>query len=401
MRKRITAIVLTMALVTSMSVLSFAAIQPHLSININPTDATYTLTATAEGAGDAPTYQWYECGANGENPVAIEGATSNVYQPAVATETKYFYCQISNGAESANTEVASISDTSASKKPDETQAATATQGNVVSTFSVSGIEAPVTGEIPDQTGEIVTENDSPGFYILSVRWDTELPTFVPETAYTATVLVNLSDGFHAADEVDCYIDNNPATIIGDPSTGSFAFYYTFPPTAVEKEEVDGNPFQILFHNVKEKVLQLPAPLGIPAWIWALAALILLIALLSAITAHSRARKYERSGRDYLDDVFEETMRERRHLEEYDGEEEYDDEEYEEEDYKEEATGEEAEAEEDAETEEPEDASDDSAEEPSPAEEEASAPEEEADVSGEADAEGPSEPEEPIESIYGK
>lgn len=329
MKKRITAIILTVAFVISMTSLSFAAIQPHLSININPTDSTYTLTATAEGAGDAPVYQWYECGANGENPVAIEGATSNVYQPAVAMDTKYFFCTIANGEESANTEVASISDTSASKKPDETQAATATEGNVVSTFSVAGIEAPVTGEIPDQTGEIVTENDSPGFYILSIRWDTELPTFVPETAYTATVLVNLSDGFKAADTVDCYIDNNPATVVGDPASGSFAFYYTFPPTAVEKEEVDGNPFAILLNKAKEKVLELPAPLGIPAWIWILAALILLIALLSAITAHSRARKYERTGRDYLDEIYEETMEERKQAAEG-AEYEEDSEEYEEE-----------------------------------------------------------------------
>ncbi|MBQ1302931.1 MAG: hypothetical protein IIY29_06275 [Firmicutes bacterium] len=163
MKKRITAIILAAVFVISMSCLSFAAIQPHLSINIDPTDATYTLTATAEGAGDAPTYQWFECGSGGENPREVEGATSNVYEPVVAQETKYFYCQISNGSESATTEIATISDTSASKKPDETQAATATEGNVVSTFSVSGIEAPVTGEIPDQTCEIVTENDTPGF----------------------------------------------------------------------------------------------------------------------------------------------------------------------------------------------------------------------------------------------
>lgn len=386
MKKRITAIILTMVFVVSMTCLSFATITPHLSINIDPTDASYTLTATAEGAGEAPAYQWYACGPNGEDPVAVEGATSNVYEPVVAMETKYFYCEISNGTESARTEVASISDTSASKKKEETTVSTSTEGNVVSTFSVAGIEAPVAGEIPDQTGEIVTENDSPGYYILSVRWDTELPTFIPETAYTATVLVNLSDGYRAADTVACYINNNPATVIGDPASGSFAFYYTFPSTAVEKKETSSNPVVALGNALKEKITKLPAPLGIPAWIWGLAVLILLIALLSAITAHSRARKYERSGRDYLDELYEETMRRRQSAqEEY--EDEYDDE-YEEDDYEDEEYEEE----------------DDEPAEEAPAEEtpaegskEASAESDE----GSDDEDGDNDPSEPIESIYGK
>ena len=391
MKKRITAIILTMIFVVSMTCLSFATITPHLSINIDPTDASYTLTATAEGAGEAPAYQWYACGPNGEDPVAVEGATSNVYEPIVAMETKYFYCEISNGTESARTEVASISDTSASKKKEENTVATATEGNVVSTFSVAGIEPPVAGEIPDQTGEIVTENDSPGYYILSVRWDTELPTFIPETAYTATVLVNLSDGYQAADTIACYINNNPATVIGDPATGSFAFYYTFPSTAVEKKETSSNPLVALWNTVKEKITKLPAPLGIPAWIWGLAVLILLIALISAVTAHSRARKYERSGQDYLDELYEETMRRRQAARE-EFEEEYDDE-YEEDDF---------------EDEEYEDEEEEPAEEAPAEEAPAEAAEEAPEADGEEAPEGSSEedPEdgsgdEPIESIYGK
>ena len=341
MKKRITAVILTMAFVVSTTCLSFAVITPHLSINIDPTDASYTLTATAEGTGENPLYQWYECGPNGENPVAVEGAVSNVYEPVVAMETKYFFCTISNaaGTESANTEVASISDTSASKKQEENTVATSTEGNVVSTFSVGGIEPPITGEIPDQTAEVMTENDTPGYYVLSVRWDTELPTFVPETAYTATVLVNLSDGYQAADTVACYINNNPATIVGDPSTGSFAFYYTFPPTAVEEEESEDNLFVALFKAGKDLVLKLPAPLGIPGWIWGLGALILLIALISALTAHSRARKYERSGRDYVDELYEETMRERQRARQADDEDEEEDEDEDEEEAEDDAEAE--------------------------------------------------------------
>ncbi len=294
MLKKCSSLLITMIIIFSMSMTAFADITITTDVKTDSNDNSYTFMVNASDSDNGTlSYQWYECDANGNNPTALSGATGNVYEPKQATETKYYYCEVTSVSEAGTVK-------SNSKVLEAAYTAEAAKTKEIYTISVEGIAAPVTGETPSSKAT----SASGGVKITSVSWDPKNSTFQPETIYTATVTVKLDENCEAGSGLKCLIDGNEAAISGDTSSGEFSFYYTFPATeaaAVEDEEaVDGENA-----TVTDMMKDLPAPLGIPGWVWVLIIIVLIIALIAAAIAHSKAKKRERSRHNYMDEIYKE------------------------------------------------------------------------------------------------
>ncbi|MBE6021144.1 MAG: hypothetical protein E7228_05330 [Clostridiales bacterium] len=298
MLKRFTGIILALILVFSLTFTCFAEITAKLDIKVSVSDLSYTLMVTASDTeGGELTYQWYEAAdADGKNGKLIDGATGNVYQPIRSPETKYYYCAVTStteaGSETVNTEVAEVIDKSAGLEDEEEQ-------KEIHTFSIKDIEDPVTGESPDMHAS--TGYGDPGYVITSVQWQPGDSEFSPETAYTVTVSVQLNENCIVGENFKCLINDKEAKVTGDPSSGSFGITYTFPATEpIAEEEPEEEGF----------ASSLPAPLGIPGWIWAAIIIILIAALIIAIVANARAKKRNAGRHNYVDEIYQEKMRQK-------------------------------------------------------------------------------------------
>lgn len=284
-------ILLPMILVLSFAFPCFAEITADVQVKIDTEDYTYTLYANASDTENgALTYQWYKCNASGNNAVLIDGADGNVYQPARSEKTAYYFCEITSTTEadtnSVRTKVVQIEDVASNNPEEETE---------IMTFSVKGIDAPVTGNAPDADVEISKTGDNAGYTVTSVNWEPKNSKFQPETVYTITVNVKLSEGFKAGSGFKCLINGNSAVVTGDASKGEFGFYYTFPATAAAEEEP----------QEEEEAPALPAPLGIPGWIWAAIIIVLVAALIIAFIARAKAKKRDEGRHNYVSEIYEE------------------------------------------------------------------------------------------------
>ncbi len=293
MLKKYSSLLITMIIIFSMSMTAFADITITTDIKTDSSDNSYTFMVNASDTDNGTlTYQWYECDASGGNPALLSGATGNVYQPTVDKETKYYYCEVTSVSESGTVK-------SNSKVLEAAYSGESAKTKEIYTISVEGITAPATGETPASKAT----STSAGVKITSISWDPKNSAFQPETIYTATVNVTLDENCEAGSGLKCLIDGNEAVISGDPSSGSFSFYYTFPATdaaAAEDEDADGEN-----GTVTDMMKDLPSPLGIPGWIWVLIIIVLIIALIAAAVAHSKAKKRERSRHNYMDEIYQE------------------------------------------------------------------------------------------------
>ncbi|MDO4482013.1 MAG: hypothetical protein Q4C14_04715 [Bacillota bacterium] len=297
MWKRYTGIIISVIMIFSMTVTSFAELSAKLDVKISVGDYSYTLMATVSDAGDSQlTYQWYECEAGGANPVIIPGAEGNVYQPEKSADTKYYYCQVTaaSGEESnvVNTDIAEVKDKSAGLKEEEPK-------KEIMTFSVKDIDAPVTGEKPDLNAS--TGLGDPGFIISNIEWSPSHSEFKPETEYSVTVTVKISEGCAAGEGFKCFINDNAALASGNPDSGELSFKYTFP--ATEAAEDTAEPEEET--GIADA---LPAPLGIPGWIWVVIIAVLVIALIAAVIANVKAKKRKAGRKNYVNEIYEEKMR---------------------------------------------------------------------------------------------
>ncbi|MBQ4339466.1 MAG: hypothetical protein IJC41_00505, partial [Firmicutes bacterium] len=141
----------------------------------------------------------------------------------------------------------------------------------------------------------------PGYVITAVQWQPGDSEFQPETAYTVTVSVQLNENCVVGENFKCLINDKEAKVTGDPSSGSFGITYTFPATEpIAEEEPEEEGF----------ASSLPAPLGIPGWIWAAIIIILIAALIIAIVANARAKKRNAGRHNYVDEIYQEKMRQK-------------------------------------------------------------------------------------------
>lgn len=298
MLKRFTGIILALILVFSLTFTCFAEVTAKLDIKVSVKDLSYTLMVTASDTeGGEISYQWYEAAdADGKNGTPINGATGNVYQPERSADTKYYYCAVTSttdeGAETVNTEVAEVIDKSAGLEEEE-------EKKEIHTFSIKDINDPVTGESPDMHAS--TGYGDPGYVITAVQWQPGDSEFQPETAYTVTVSVQLNENCVVGENFKCLVNDETASVTGDPSSGTFGITYTFPatePVVEEEPEEDG------------LASSLPAPLGIPGWIWAAIIIILIVALVIAIVANVNAKKRNAQRHNYVDEIYQEKMRQK-------------------------------------------------------------------------------------------
>lgn len=298
MWKRYTGIIISIVLIFSMTVTSFAELSAKLDVKVSVGDYSYTLMASVSDAGDSQlTYQWYECEAGGSNPVIIAGADGNVYQPEKSADTKYYYCEVTaaSGEESTvvKTDIAEIKDKSAGLDDEkETK-------KEIMTFSVKDLDAPAAGEKPDLNAS--TGLGDPGFIISNIEWSPSHSEFKPETEYSVTVTVKINEGCAAGEGFKCFINDNAAAASGDPESGEFSFKYTFPATEAVEDTAESE-------DVSGIADALPAPLGIPGWIWVVIIVVLIIALIAAIIASIREKKRKAGRKNYVNEIYEEKMR---------------------------------------------------------------------------------------------
>ena len=295
MWKRYTGIIISVILIFSMTVTSFAELSAKIDVKVSVGDYSYTLMATVYDAGDSRlTYQWYECDEGGANPVLIDGAEGNVYQPAKSAEKKFYYCEVTSttdeGSTAVKTDIAEVIDKSAGVEEENKKE--------IMTFSVKDIDAPATGEKPDLNAS--TGLGDPGFIISNIEWSPSHSEFQPDTSYSVTVTVKVSEGCAAGEGFKCFINDNAAEVVGNPDSGEFGFRYTFPATEAAEEAEEPEEEGIM--NA------LPAPLGIPGWIWVVIILVVIIALIVAIAANVRAKKKRAGRKNYVNEIYEEKMR---------------------------------------------------------------------------------------------
>lgn len=159
---------------------------PVITIDTQPTaaevnvgeKAALTVAATATESA-AVTYQWYKCDdADKTNAEAIEGETDATYEvtPAVVG-TSYYYCKVSAGAESVDSEVVTVM-----AKPvvlyaedfsyeGETPDWLVTSKDFYGVYNVSGTEYTATVSAGDVSGnKVLNVNAANTKYQVNVRW---------------------------------------------------------------------------------------------------------------------------------------------------------------------------------------------------------------------------------------
>lgn len=278
-RRLIISMVLTAVLVLASTASALGMITYETKTSVN-TDGSYTFYVSADNEeGTELEYQWFECDASGNNSTLIAGASGNVYQPPLSSETKYYYCKITSSTEEGDeTETTKIikAEGHEIEKPDVE----------IMTFAISDISSPVTGGSPDVTAA-VTGSAASGCTITSVSWDPKHSTFQPKTSYTVTVTIKIGDGYKAGEGFKCTINGNSAMSSSSSEGDIVECYYSFEPTeAAEEEEPSAT-------EEPEKKDESSTPLRIPGAVWVIVALLLVIAAIILVASSVKKRNAEK------------------------------------------------------------------------------------------------------------
>ncbi|GEM_PF-3110508 len=304
--RKITAIIIALILLSAMTVSSFAAIAVSVDVKMDTQDNSYTLianAATETAENQKLNYKWYECNADGSNSVEINAA-GNVLQPYAGDKDKYYYCTVSKTSENGESLDYGASDVIKIQKNSNQE-----NGAQIFTFSVTGIDEPVVGEKPDTTAEIAGDAATAGYTVSSVTWSPSDATFKADKPYKVTVRVKLNEGASVGTGA-VFLINGYSSVLegGDSSTGEITFSYTYKSAAATpEEETDQEPVKVV-DKVTEVAEALPAPLGIPGWIWAGIIIIAIIALIVAIVSRSAAKKRKKESKEnIIGDIYEDKI----------------------------------------------------------------------------------------------
>jgi len=293
-KRLITSIALALVLLCAAAFISFGEMNIQTSSKIN-SDGSYTMIVNATQDEGEVFYQWYRCNSSGSTISTVSGANDSVLRANPDEENTYYLCRISylteEGEQSLDSSVFTVE-----AKPEEKKVE-------IMTFAVDGIDKPITGMTPDTTA-IATGSAAAGYSIVSVEWEPRTSTFQPETGYTVTVTIKISEGYEAGKGYKCMVNGENAVSNGNTTGETIEFYYTFPDTeAAEQSDM-----------INEEEEEASTPLGIPALVWvliilAIIAIIVVLIVKSIKSKKAAAAAYKKRGRCDDEDVYSAKIRE--------------------------------------------------------------------------------------------